>query len=145
MKNRFDASFRLNEKGSLLIVQERAQPISPDEKQALRPRFKEKRSAPQSRQTRRPDLGCTLLAQSCWTLWKYGRCSDLWRRAIRGRTVRERLPPEIRDSSNTVMAVVPDSNRISFYSTQLTTFQTVFSHIDIQLLTLYHGYFKNTT
>lgn len=28
-------------------------------------------------------------------------------------------------SSNTVMAVVPDSNRISFSSTQLTTFQTV--------------------
>lgn len=29
--------------------------------------------------------------------------------------------------SNTVMAVAPDSNRISFSSTQLTTFQTVFS------------------
>ena len=29
--------------------------------------------------------------------------------------------------SNTVMAVVPDSNRIPFASTQLTTFQTVFS------------------
>ena len=28
--------------------------------------------------------------------------------------------------SNTVMAVVPDSNRIPFTSTQLTTFQTVF-------------------
>ena len=32
-------------------------------------------------------------------------------------------------SSNTVMAVVPDSNRIPFLSTQCTTFQTVSSII----------------
>ena len=32
-------------------------------------------------------------------------------------------------SSNTVMAVVPDSNRIPFQSTRSTTFQTIFSSI----------------
>ena len=39
--------------------------------------------------------------------------------------------------SNTVMAVVQDSNLISFSSTQLTTFQTVSSYIGIQFHLLY--------
>ena len=39
--------------------------------------------------------------------------------------------------SNTVMAVVQDSNLISFSSTQLTTFQTVSSYIGIQFYLLY--------
>ena len=37
------------------------------------------------------------------------------------------LPNDISVRPNTVMVVVPDSNRILFSSTQLTTFQTVSS------------------
>lgn len=40
--------------------------------------------------------------------------------------------------SNTVMAVVPDLNRISFSSTQLTTFQTVSSLGYSVFVSVYH-------